>query len=257
MRATGLRRSVPAASHPIPPNLISNSFGTGSNFIHGWSNGNLLPPAIIQANGWAILSYLQGLNGAGQNVGACSNLSGPTPCTGKYIMYENLGGSQDITEDTVSPYFSLSTSTKIEDMPLKINIGARFEETHVTSAGISTLPTGQLYILPTDKTAYGFNSTPPVPVSTKSNYRYLLPNIDLSLGVTDTVQGAPGRLADFDSSATQQFDAGSQYPVRSARGSAQRNRRQSELTAVSCRTIWIWASSGTTRRTPTSQPMPS
>ena len=218
---------------PIPPNLISNSFGTGSNFIHGWSNGNLLPPAIIQANGWAILNYLQGLNGAGMNVGACSNLSGATPCTGKYIMYENLGGSQDITEDTVSPYFSLSTSTKIEDMPLKINIGARFEETHVTSAGISTLPTGQLYILPTDKTAYGFNSTPPVPVSTKSNYRYLLPNIDLSPGGNRYREGAPGRLADFDSSATEQFDAGSQYPVRSARGSAQRNRRQSELTAVS------------------------
>ena len=32
-------------------------------------------------------------------MGACSNLSGPTPCNGKYIMYENLGGSQDITED--------------------------------------------------------------------------------------------------------------------------------------------------------------
>ncbi len=173
---------------PIPPNLISNSFSTGSNFINGWSNGNLLPPAIIQANGWAIKNYLEGLNGAGQNVGACSNLSGPTPCNGKYIMYQNLGGSQDVLESTVAPYFNLSTTAKIENMPLKINAGVRFEETHVTSAGVSTLPTGALYILPTDKTAYGFNSTPPVSVFTKSNYRYLLPNIDLILGVTDTVQ---------------------------------------------------------------------
>ncbi len=173
---------------PIPANLISNSFGTGSNFINGWSNGGLLPPAIIQANGWAILNYLQGLNGAGQNVGACSNLTGAVPCNGKYIMYQNLGGSQDISENTFSPYFSMSTSTKIEDMPLKINIGARFEDTHVTSAGVSTLPVGQLSILPTDHTAYGFNSTPAVSVSTKSDYRYLLPNIDLSLGVTDTVK---------------------------------------------------------------------
>jgi iron complex outermembrane recepter protein len=170
---------------PIPANLISNSFGTGSNFINGWSNGNLLPPAIIAANGYAILNYLQGLNGAGMNVNACSNLSGATPCTGKYIMYQNLGGSQDITESTVSPYMSMSTTATVENMPLKINIGARFEETHVISAGVSSLPTGQLSILATDHTAYSFNSTPPVPVSTESNYRYLLPNIDLSLGVTD------------------------------------------------------------------------
>jgi TonB-dependent receptor len=177
---------------PIPANLISNSFGTGSNFIHGWSNGNLLPPAIIQANGWAILNYLEGLNGAGMNgandTKTCSNLTGGVKCTGKYIMYENLGGSQDVTEETVSPYFNLSTTAHIENMPLKINVGARFEDTHVTSAGISTLPTGQLAILSTDKTAYGFNSTPPVPVSTKSNYRYLLPNVDFILGVTDTLQ---------------------------------------------------------------------
>jgi iron complex outermembrane receptor protein len=58
----------------------------------------------------------------------------------------------------------------------------------VTSAGISTLPTGQLTIVPTDHTAYNFSSTPALPISTKSNYRYLLPNLDLSLGVTDTVK---------------------------------------------------------------------
>jgi iron complex outermembrane recepter protein len=178
---------------PIPANLISNSFGTGSSFINGWSNGSLLPPAIIAANGNAILNYLQGLNGAGQNVGTaknpvCTNLSGFVPCNGKYIMYQNLGNSQDITESTVSPYFSMSTKTKVEDLPLNINIGARYESTHVISAGVSTLPTGQLSILATDHTAYGFNSTAPIPVSTESNYRYLLPNIDLNLGLTDTVK---------------------------------------------------------------------
>jgi iron complex outermembrane receptor protein len=177
---------------PIPANLISNSFTTGSGFINGWGNGGLLPPAIIQANGNSILNYLQGLNGAGMNgannTKVCSNLSGGVPCTGKYIMYQNLGNSQDITESTVSPYMSMSTTAKIEDMPLKINFGARFEDTHVISAGISTLPTGQLSILATDHTAYGFNSTPPVPVSTESNYRYLLPNLDLSLALTDTVK---------------------------------------------------------------------
>ena len=182
--------------YPIPAGLISTTFGTGSNFIHGWGNGGNLPSNIIAANGYQILNYLQGLNGAGMNVGACSNLSGATPCTGKYIMYPNLGASQDITENTVSPYLSLSANAKIVEMPLKINIGARFEDTHVTSEGQSTLPTGALFVLPTDVTAYGFNSTAALPVSTKTNYRYLLPNLDLGLSITDDIK------ARFDASRT-------------------------------------------------------
>ncbi len=63
---------------PIPADLISSTFSTGSGFINGWGNGANLPPAIIAANGYAILNYLQGLNGAGMNVDTktCSNLSG-------------------------------------------------------------------------------------------------------------------------------------------------------------------------------------
>jgi iron complex outermembrane receptor protein len=173
---------------PIPANLISGSFGTGSNFIHGWGNGGLLPPAIIAANGYSILNYLQGLKGAGMNVGACSNLSGSVPCTGTYLLYPNLGNSQDVTENTVSPYLSMSTKAQVAEMPLNISLGARLEDTHVISAGISSLPTGALSILPTDHTAYGFSSTPPIPITTKSDYRYLLPNLDLSLGVTDALK---------------------------------------------------------------------
>jgi len=174
---------------PIPANLVSSTFGTGSNFINGWGNGGKLPPGIIAANGYSILNYLQGLNGAGMNVTACTNGSGTAvPCTGKYIMYQNLGANQDITENSVTPYLSLSTTTKIENMPFTINLGARFVTTDVTSAGISVLPKGQLYILPTDKTAYGFAQTPSLPIFTESNYRYLLPNIDLGLFVTDTVK---------------------------------------------------------------------
>jgi TonB-dependent receptor len=122
------------------------------------------------------------------NVGACSNLSGSVPCTGTYLLYPNLGNSQDVTENTVSPYLSMSTKAQVANMPLNINLGARLEDTHVISAGISSLPTGALSILPTDHTDYGFSSTPPIPITTKSDYRYLLPNLDLSLGVTDALK---------------------------------------------------------------------
>jgi iron complex outermembrane recepter protein len=173
---------------PIPANLISGSFGTGSNFINGFGNGANLPPAILAANGYAIKNYLEGLNGVGMNVGNCSNLSGATPCTGKYIMYPNIGQTQDISENTVSPYLNLSETTKVAELPLRINVGVRYEITHVDSAGLSQLPTGMLTILTTDHTAYNVNYTPTTYVSTKSDYRYLLPNIDLILNVTDAVR---------------------------------------------------------------------
>ncbi|HEY6452221.1 MAG TPA: TonB-dependent receptor [Steroidobacteraceae bacterium] len=173
---------------PIPANLISGTFSTGSNFINGWGNGGKLPPAILAANGYAIINYLQGLNGAGINVGACSNLSGPTPCTGKYVAYENVGNHQDIIENTISPYVSLATTAKIEDMPLRINVGARYEYTHSSSGGLAQLPAGQLAIAPTDPTLYTFVNTPTTSVVTKNEYRYLLPNLDLTLGLTDALK---------------------------------------------------------------------
>jgi TonB-dependent receptor len=173
---------------PIPANLISGSFTTGSNFIHGWGNGGNLPPAILAANGVALLNYLQGLNGAGMNVNACSNLAGPTPCTGKYIMYEIFGDHQNVTENTLAPYLSLTERAKIVEMPLTINVGVRFEDTHVNSVGQQQLPEGQLSIVPTDHTAYTYNNAPVTTIATRSNYRYLLPNIDLNLAITDSLK---------------------------------------------------------------------
>jgi iron complex outermembrane recepter protein len=174
---------------PIPANLVSGSYNTGSGFINGWNNGGNLPAAILAADGQAIKNYLEGLKGAGMNIGACSQPSGvPINCTGKYIMYPNAGANQDVTESIVSPYLNLTSKTKIAEMPLTINLGARYDITHVDSSGLSQLPTGMLTILSTDKTAYNVNYTPTVAVTTKSEYRYLLPNIDLNLDVTDQVK---------------------------------------------------------------------
>ncbi|HEX3396299.1 MAG TPA: TonB-dependent receptor [Steroidobacteraceae bacterium] len=173
---------------PIPANLISGSYGTGSGFINGWGNGGNLPPSILAANPYAIKGYLEGLNGAGMNVSACSNLTVPVNCTGKYIMYEEVGRHLDVSENTVAPYMSLSTTVKLAEMPLKINIGVRYEVTHVDSTGLEGLPVGQLTIVPTDLTAYNFTAAPTSSVTVKSEYRYLLPNLDLSLGLTDSVK---------------------------------------------------------------------
>jgi iron complex outermembrane recepter protein len=173
---------------PIPANLISGAFTTGSSFIHGWGNGGNLPPAILAANGYAIMNYLQGLNGAGMNVDACSNPAGSTPCTGRYIMYEISGDHQNVIEKTASPYLSLTEKAKIVEMPLTINVGLRFEDTHVDSIGLQQLPVGQLTIVPTDHTAYNITPGPLTSTTIKSEYRYLLPNLDLNLAVTDSLK---------------------------------------------------------------------
>jgi TonB-dependent receptor len=173
---------------PIPSNLISGSFTTGSNFIHGWGNGGNLPPALLAANGAAILNYLLGLHGAGMNVAACSNLAGSTPCTGKYIMYEIFGDHQNVIENTLAPYLSLTEKAEIVGRPLTINVGLRLEDTHVNSTGLQQLPVGALTIVPTDHTAYNITPGPVTSTTVKSEYRYLLPNIDLNLAVTDSLK---------------------------------------------------------------------
>jgi len=173
---------------PIPANLISSTFSTGSGFINGWGNGANLPANIIAGNGYAILNYLEGLNGAGMNVGNCSNLSGSTPCTGKYLMYEIPGSHQDITERTLAPYVSVSTLAQIGSMPLRINLGARWEDTKVDSLGLQQLPTALTTPAASDRTLYGLTLADFSVIEAKNEYRYLLPSLDLNLGITDTVK---------------------------------------------------------------------
>ena len=107
-----------------------------------------------------------------------------------------------MVEKTISPYFSLSESTKIVNMPLKISVGARIEDTQVYSGGDAALPFGQMYILSTDHTAYGIAGIGVAkPIFTESNYRYFLPNLDLSLGITDSLKARLDISQDVDACA--------------------------------------------------------
>ncbi len=182
---------------PLPAGLVSSTFSTGSGFISGWSNGSRLPANIVAGNGYAILNYLQGLKGAGMNVGNCSNLAGATPCTGQYLMYENVGAHQDISENILAPYLSLSTVAQIGHMPLHINIGTRWEDTKMDSLGLGQLPIALTTPAASDPTLYGLTPTPTiVSVNANNEYRYLLPNFDLGLDITDDLK------ARFDISRT-------------------------------------------------------
>lgn len=171
----------------LPQSMFTNSFGT-SSFINGFSNNGSLPPQILQFDPRAVLSYLQGLGNPqtkpipGFNVGCCN-----PAFDGIYRIILQPASLQDIDEKTVAAFVNLATELKLADMPLKVNAGVRLEETHVNSTGLGQLPTG-LTIQPADHTAFlvAFGSTSSV--SAKNTYRYLLPNLDLTLSVTDQLK---------------------------------------------------------------------
>jgi hypothetical protein len=153
--------SASARAHTVKPDPRVPSARVG--FHQGSATAANLPASIMLANGNAI-KYLEGLNGAGMNGATVpTRTPGPAPRLAPAItsMYENLGNHQDITENTVSPYLNLQTKAKLADMPLNINVGLRFEDTYVDSAGVSSANGRAVLFCATDPTAYGFSSTPP------------------------------------------------------------------------------------------------
>ena len=195
----------------LPPNTgvsltgsglnLASTFGTGSGFINGWSNGGNLPPNILAVNGYSVLNYLQSLKGVGSGGTSCTPSTVPcsvTYPTGMYSIIENTGGHQNIIENTLAPYISLTTKAQIASMPLKITMGARWEDTKLDSFGIAAIP-GNFTEDPAAAGQNPISMTPPnaaALVDAKNEYRYLLPNLDLDLSITDTLD------ARFDVSRT-------------------------------------------------------
>jgi iron complex outermembrane receptor protein len=171
----------------LPQSFFTNSFGT-SSFINGYSNNGKLPPNILAFNAYQVLGYLESLgNPQTKNIPGANKTCCTPPFNGIYQMAANPGDTQEITENTVSPYLNLTTTAQLADRPLKINMGLRYEVTHVDSQGLSQLPTS-LTIQSSDHTAFLVAYSGETTIDTKSSYRYLLPNLDLTYELTDQVQ---------------------------------------------------------------------
>lgn len=149
----------------LPQELFTRSYSTGG-FINGFRGAGNLPPEILRFDPFAVMDYLQ-------------------RTTGRTVqMAPNVGALQIVDEDTVAAFVNLSTEAKINEMPLRINIGVRGERTQTDSQGLGQLPTS-LVVQQDDLTAFFVNYTDAVPISTGHSYRHLLPNLDLVLNVTD------------------------------------------------------------------------
>jgi len=168
----------------LPQNLFNNAFST-ANFINGFGNSNSLPANILTFNPYSVLNYLQGLGNPQTSTIPGANKACCTPAfDGIYRIILNAGSLQTIQESTASAYVNVSDEAHIGTMPLRINVGLRFEQTTTQSSGLGQLPTS-LTVQPSDHTAFLVGYGPQSLVTNSNTYRYLLPNLDLVLSATD------------------------------------------------------------------------
>src|SRR5579863_2622247 len=190
----------------LPQSFFGNNFST-SNFINGFKNSGLLPPAIIAYNPYTVLHYLQGLgnpntmNIPGFNYGCCVINSaapqgpGNTYFDGQYTTAFSIGQAQRIQEKTMAPFINLAEDVQLAGMTLKTSFGARYERTDVTSYGLGQEPTS-LTVQASDHTAFLVGYGPISPVINRNHYSYLLPSLDVNLAIT------PDFKLRFDASRT-------------------------------------------------------
>jgi len=197
----------------LPQNLFTKSFST-SNFINGWSGGENLPPNILQYDPWPTIAYLQSLGNPqttvipGANTHCCDlpkDSLGNTitaaatlpqnrgePFNGIFQTALAAGNVYSLQEKTFSGYLQSTFKTTVDTMPLRVNFGVRYDITQENVAGLGHVPTSfvqQNGDLTSWKVNYVTDATTGNdlnPLVAKNSYQYLLPNLDLTLAVTDT-----------------------------------------------------------------------
>jgi TonB-dependent receptor len=174
------------AGATLPQNLFTQSIST-AGFINGWTQ-TAIPAVLPKYDGFAVLNYLQGLGNPQTSYvpGANTNCCNPA-FDGVYRVTKVVNSYEQVIENTNAAYVQLAFSTRIADMPLKVNLGVRQEFTNVTTIGIGRQPTA-LTVQAADKTAFTTSFGPTTNVQGENNYQYLLPNLDLALQVTDQLQ---------------------------------------------------------------------
>ncbi|KQY28064.1 TonB-dependent receptor [Caulobacter sp. Root487D2Y] len=170
----------------VPANLFTQQVST-NGFIPGFSGA--LPPTLLKYDAHAYQAFLTslgnpqtqnipGFNYGGGNVG--------TTFTGAFNLALDNGSIRDITEKTWALFLKANFDVDVAGMPFHFNAGVREENTHVTSAGFGQVPTA-ITQSAGDPTLLTVTLSAPQAVSTKSNYSYLLPSVDMKLELTDSI----------------------------------------------------------------------
>jgi TonB-dependent receptor len=170
----------------IPASLFTGKVST-KNFIPGFDGA--LPPYLLKFDAHAYQQYLTSLgNPQTQNIPGFNYGGGTvgTQFTGAFDLALDNGSIRDITEKTWSLFVRANFDVDVAGMPFHFNAGVREENTHVTANGFGQLPT-EIRRNTGDPTLLTVVLSDPQAVSTKSNYSYLLPSIDMKLELTDSI----------------------------------------------------------------------
>jgi len=90
-----------------------------------------------------------------------------------------------INESALSVYGELIMDGQVNDMPLQVVVGLRYEQTDVESLSVQSIPIAKDWASDNDfNTRFG----PTAAVKQVHDYDYILPNLDLSLDVTDNIK---------------------------------------------------------------------
>src|SRR5690606_3553619 len=186
----------------IPESMYRGTIGTGG-FIPGFSGGGALPPSLLVYSPYDLYNFLEGLgnpwaqqidgfNYPGGNLAngllECAEPNPPQLCAyrGSLDLALDPGSIQDITEKTFSAFIRANFTAEIGDMPFHFSAGLRNERTDVTSSGQGRLPI-LLTQSDADPTLLTTSFSETQPITTKSDYSYLLPSLSTKLEVTPDV----------------------------------------------------------------------
>ena len=164
----------------LPASLFTGSFST-ANFISGWGNGNKLPPKLPWYSPYAVTQYEQSLGPSAADAD-WKPPAGYPPYNGMFQLVPNLGNGLFVQEKTTSPFATVEQNFQLASMPLKADLGLRYERTNVSTGAYGSLPTS-LMVEPSDHTAFTGTKTPYQFETGKNSYHYLMPSLDLNLMV--------------------------------------------------------------------------
>jgi TonB-dependent receptor len=195
----------------VPSSLYRGTINT-SGFIPGFSGAGSLPPGLLVYSPYDLYGFLQGLGDPWQQQIGGFNYPGPDPnptnavptlansqarcaapnppalCSyhGSLDLALDPGSIQDITEKTLSLFLSAQLELELGGNPFHLSAGVRRESTDISSSGVGQLPT-LLQVSASDPTLLTTSFSPAQPITTDSDYSYLLPSIDMKLELTDKV----------------------------------------------------------------------
>ena len=111
--------------------------------------------------------------------------------SGAGVVYEadnrKTTGTNDrlINESVLSAYAELVMDGEVGNMPMQVVMGLRYEETDVESSSVQSIPIAKDWASDNDfTTRFG----PTAAVTQKHDYDHFLPNLDISLDLTDNIK---------------------------------------------------------------------